>query len=298
MSGKTVITGVESYVLITPARNEQTFIEKTIESVTRQTVKPLRWIIVNDGSTDRTAEIVAKFQAHHRFIELVNVDRAGERHFGNKVHAFNRGRDHAKHLPYDFIGNLDADISLEPDYFERLLAEFRQDPRLGLAGGIVASQMGGKFVKQEVSLDSVAGAVQLFRRSCFEDIGGYMPLPLGGIDAAAEITARMKGWGVRTLSDLCAREHRRTGSTAGGPLHFRIREGQRLYSLGYDWRFFFLRCLYRSMEQPKIVGSGAAIVGFLLGMVKREPIVLAPDVVLFLRHEQRAKLLRKLGIVH
>jgi biofilm PGA synthesis N-glycosyltransferase PgaC len=285
---------MEKYVIITPARNEAAFIEKTIQSIINQTVKPLRWIVVNDGSTDSTAEIVARYKSNYGFIELVSVERSGDRHFGNKVNAFNLGLEKARHIEYEFIGNLDADISLDPDYFEKLLSEFRKDHALGLAGGMVSSLTNGEFVRQDVSLDSVAGAVQLFRRMCFEQIGGYVPLPLGGIDAAAEIMAGMKGWGVQTFPNLRVLELRRTGSAKACPLGSRIREGRRLYALGYDFWFFCIRCLYRLMEQPRIFGSGAALFGFLQGLFKREPLVLPTEVVHYLRAEQRGKLWRKL----
>lgn len=286
------------YIVVTPAHNEALLIEKTIESMVVQTVKPVAWIIVNDGSTDSTAELVAKYKARHSFIQLINVTRSGDRNFSNKVHAFNQGLAFAKHFSYDFIGNLDADISFAPDYFQQLLTEFQQDSTLGLAGGMVASYIDGEFVGQDVSLDSVAGAVQLFRRSCFEQVGGYVALPLGGIDAAAEIMARMKGWTVRTVPELSVHEHRRTGSATARPLGARVREGRRLYSLGYTWWFFCFRCIYRSLDRPRIIGSGAAIVGFLLGMLRREPLVLTSEVVRFLRAEQREKLLRKLQLLH
>ena len=210
------------------------------------------------------------------------------------MHAFNLGLEIARHIEYEFIGNLDADISLEPDYFERVLFEFRKDHALGLAGGMVSSLTNGEFVRQDVSLDSVAGAVQLFRRMCFEQVGGYVPLPLGGIDAAAEIMARMKGWRVRTFPYLHVLEHRRTGSAKASPLGSRIREGRRLYALGYDFWCYCLRCLYRLIERPRIIGSGAGLFGFLQGMFKREPIVLPIEVVHYLRAEQRGKIRRKL----
>ncbi len=289
---------MNKYVIITPAHNEEAFIGKTVESIINQALKPVAWIVVNDGSTDSTAELVESYKARHSFIKLINVARSGDRHFGNKVHAFNQGLELARYFEYDFIGNLDADISFECDYFQRLLAEFQKDPALGLAGGVVASHIDGEFVRQNVSLDSVAGAVQLFRRSCFEEVGGYVALPLGGIDAAAEIMARMKGWKVRTVPGLSVYEHRRTGSATARPLGARVREGRRLYSLGYNWWFFVLRCIYRSMERPPIIGSGAAIVGFLLGMLRREPSALAPEAVRFLRTEQREKFLRTLGLLH
>jgi poly-beta-1,6-N-acetyl-D-glucosamine synthase len=289
---------MEKYIIITPARNEATLIEKAIHSMTTQTVKPARWIVVNDGSTDSTAEIVERYKAKYSFIELINLERSGDRHFGNKVRAFNLGLAKTQNLEYDYIGNLDADISLEPDYFEKLISVFGKDKMLGLAGGMVSSYTDGKFVSQEVSLDSVAGAVQLFRRRCFEQIGGYLPLPQGGIDAAAEIMARMKGWRVRTLPELRVLEHRRTGSAKASPLKSRVQEGRRLYSLGYGLWFFCMRCLYRSMEQPVIVGSGAALFGFLKGWFRRDPIVLPPEVVHYLRTEQRGKLFRKLRGAH
>lgn len=282
------------YIIITPAHNEEAFIGKTLESITKQILRPVAWIIVNDGSTDGTAKIVESYKARYDFIDLINVERSGGRHFGNKVRAFNRGLEQARHFEYDFIGNLDADISLESHYFEVLISEFQKDPVLGLGGGIVASNIGEVFVKQKIAPDSVAGAVQLFRRACFEQIGGYVPLPLGGIDAAAEIMARMNHWNVRTFPDLCALEHRRTDSAKASPLEARIREGQRLYALGYDALFFFLRCIYRLKEPPRIIGSGAALLAFLHALLKREPLVLPQKVVHYLRAEQRGKLGHKL----
>lgn len=229
---------VAPYVIITPAHNEAAVIENTIRSVITQTVRPLVWVVVNDDSLDDTGKIVERYALDYRFIRLVNLRRSGDRHFGHKVSAFNRGVSEIQGLNYQFIGNLDADISLGKDYFERVLHEFTRDSQLGITGGMVSSRIGDKFISQDVALDSVAGAVQLFRRECFEQIGGYLALPLGGIDAAAEITARMKGWRVRTFPEISVLEHRRTGSSKAGPLGARVREGRRLYSLGYGLFFF------------------------------------------------------------
>jgi len=281
------------FVIITPAHNEEAFIAKTIQSVVSQTVLPLRWVVVNDGSTDSTSRIVEQYRANHRFIVLINVGRTGGRHFGNKVNAFNTGLTQVQHLEYEYIGNLDADISICRDYYEKILHEFVRDPKLGIAGGMVSSNINGKFISQNVALDSVAGAVQLFRRECFEQIGGYLTLPLGGIDAAAEIMARMWGWKVQTFPKLSVSEYRRTGTATARPLLSRIKEGQRLYSLGYGFLFFCLRCVYRSMERPKIVGSAAALFGYVAALIRRNPKVLSIEVIQYLRAEQRAKLLRK-----
>lgn len=284
------------YVIITPAHNEEAFIERTILSVIGQTLQPLAWIVADDNSADRTGAIVERYAARHSFIRLVRVRRPEGRHFGNKVRAFNRGLSEAQGLDYRFIGNLDADISLEPHYFEALLGEFEEDPRLGLAGGMVSTCMGGAFVSQEVAPDSVAGAVQLFRRRCFEQIGGYPALPLGGIDSAAEITARMKGWKVRTFPGLRVLEHRRTGTASARPLASKVREGRRFQSLGYGFPFLLLRCVYRSMDRPRVVGSAATLYGYLKGVIEGRPVVLPRETVRFLRAEQRDKLLRLLGL--
>ena len=112
------------YVLITPSRNEARFIEETLKSVVAQTILPLKWVIVNDGSTDATGEIVAKYAAQYSWIELVNRPVRKERHFAAKVQAFNAGMERVKDLQYDIIGNLDADVSLDPDHFEFLLSKF------------------------------------------------------------------------------------------------------------------------------------------------------------------------------
>ena len=282
---------MSAYVIITPAHNEEAFIEKTLQSVVRQTVRPLKWIVVNDASTDRTQRIVERYAADFDFIKLLNFDRPAGRHFGNKVHAFNHGLAMAVQLPYDFIGSLDADISLDPDYYERILAGFGKDAQLGLAGGMVSSSIGGEFVSQQVALDSVAGAVQLFRRECFAQVGGYLALPSGGVDSVAEITARMKGWKVRTFPEIRVLEHRRTGTATAGPLVARVREGRRFHSLGYGFAFYSLRCVRRSLEKPVAIGSAAAFYGYLSSLLRGEPVLLPPDVVRYLRAEQRGKLL-------
>jgi len=284
------------YVIITPAHNEDALIGRTAESMAAQTIPPLKWVVVNDASTDRTREVVESYAARYPFIELVNLDRAAGRHFGNKVGAFNAGFERVKELGYDFIGNLDADISFGPVYFENILQQFRADPKLGLAGGMVHTTVNGEFVSQEVALDSVAGAVQLFRRKCFEQVGGYRPMPNGGIDAVAEIAARMHGWTTRTFAEFPVQEHRMTGSATSRPLTFRVKEGRRMHSLGYSPLFFCVRCLYRIKEKPVVVGSIAALYGYLASLFSRNPRAVSPEVVQFLRREQHGKLKRLLRI--
>lgn len=287
---------MSGYVLITAAHDEAAFVARTCESVLAQTPAPLRWIVVDDASSDGTGAIIERYRAAHPgLIELVRVEREPGRDFRNKVRAFERGLAHARQLPFTYVGNLDADIELPSDYYARMLAHFSNDPGLGIAGGMVHSRIDASYVAQNVALDSVAGAVQLFRRECFEAVGGYLPLRQGGIDAAAEIMARQKGWRVRTFTDIAVFEHRRTGTATARPLAARRREGARFYSLGYQWTFFLARCIRRSLERPRVIGSLTALYGYLVSAVRGDPVVLPRDALEFLRDEQRRKLLRLLG---
>jgi glycosyltransferase involved in cell wall biosynthesis len=281
------------YAIITPAKNEEATIERTIESVIHQTILPTRWVIVDDGSTDRTAEIVETYLSSHRYMRLVRRRHSGRRHFGSKVEAFNSGYESLNGTPHAFIGNLDADISLQPNYYEQILAEFQRDTRLGIAGGIVYTSIGNRFITRDYTKDSVGGAVQLFRRECFQAIGGYRPLARGGIDAAAEIMARMNGWTVRKFPDIPVYEHRRTGSAQHGVLGAAFEQGIRFHSLGYGFTFFLLRCVYRAKDRPILLHSVASLLGFIAAVLKRNPVGMSPELVSYLRSEQKAKLWRR-----
>ena len=181
-----------TYVLVTPARDEAGFIEQTIASVVAQTVRPAKWLIVSDGSTDGTAQIVRRYSAEHEWIELVEMPERAERHFAGKVAAFNAGYARVRNLGYDVIGNLDADISFDEEYLEFLLTKFADDPRLGVAG-TPFREGSHQYDYRFTSIEHVSGACQMFRRECFEEIGGYVPVKIGGIDLVAVLTARMKG---------------------------------------------------------------------------------------------------------
>jgi poly-beta-1,6-N-acetyl-D-glucosamine synthase len=287
---------MSSYVIVTPAHNEEAFIEKTITSMVAQTVKPVKWVIVNDGSTDRTAEIVDRYASQFDFIQSVSLRRGEGRDFGRKILAFNKGCSEFEGSQFDFIGNLDADISIDPDYFENILKGFEADPGLGISGGIVFTKIGKGFGTQDETLDSVGGAVQLFRRQCFKEIGGYLPLDRGGEDAAAEIMARMKGWRVRKCMHCRVYEQRRTGSANAGPLAAKVNEGRRFYSLGYGALFYIMRCLYRAKDKPVIIGSFAAFFGYVESKIRQRPITLPQEVVLYLQAEQKRKLRRIIGL--
>jgi biofilm PGA synthesis N-glycosyltransferase PgaC len=283
-----------SYIIITPAYNEEQHLERTIRAVLAQTVRPLCWVIVNDGSTDRTGDIATQYAARADFIRVITIQREAVHAFSKKANAFNRGVEMLRGLDYDLIGNLDADISVEPPYFENLIREFKNDEALGITGGAIYTKIGDRFVTQDETLDSVAGAVQLFRKECFQDVGGgYLPLPYGGIDAAAEIIAKMKGWKVRKSPENKTLEHRQTGTATTTPVVACYRLGRRFHSLGYGTLFFGLRCLYRITDEPVIAGSCAQFLGFMESLVRRRPVQLPVEAVRHLRQEQRQKLCKR-----
>src|ERR1022692_3245971 len=176
-------------VLVTPARNEAEFIEGTVKSVIAQTVRPVRWVIVSDGSTDGMDDIVSRYVAGYPWIELVRMPERKERNFAGKVHAFNAGRERCKDLEYDVIGNLDADVTFDQDYFDFLLKKFAENPKLGVAG-TPFREGSYQYDFRFTSVEHVSGQIQLFRRECFEAIGGYTPIKTGGIDLVAVMTAR------------------------------------------------------------------------------------------------------------
>ena len=277
------------YVLITPARNEAAFIEQTIQSVIAQTVRPLKWVIVSDGSTDSTDEIVTKHAADHPWMELVRMPERRERHFAGKVYSFNAGYAKLSGLNYDIIGNLDADVSFDEGYFEFLLRKFSERPRLGVAG-TPFKEGTYQYDFRFTSIEHVSGQVQIFRRECFEEIGGYVPIKTGGVDLVAVITARMKGWQTRTFTEKHHQHHRRMSSAQHSVLGTAFDGGRTDYTHGCDplWQLF--RSLYQ-MTQPPIVLRGVLVLtGYLWAMVMREERVVPADLIRFRKAEQMRRL--------
>ena len=221
------------YLLITPARNEEVFIELTIQSVVKQTVRPVRWLIVSDGSTDSTDEIVGRYAEKHTWIELFRMPDRETRHFGGKALCFNVGYARIKHFAHDVVGSLDADITFGEDYFEFLMRKFTEDPKLGVAG-TPFSEEGITYDYRYSSIEHVSGACQLFRRECLEAIGGYVQSKGGGIDVIAVISARMTGWSTRTFTERVSEHHRPMGSAdQRNNFNANFKLGQRGYRLGF-----------------------------------------------------------------
>jgi biofilm PGA synthesis N-glycosyltransferase PgaC len=278
------------YVLMTAAHNEEDNIGRTVTSVASQTLLPKRWVIVDDGSIDRTGEIVHEYTKQIPFISLLSLPPGGERSFSRQAKAFQVATEALKDLEYDFIGTLDSDITLAPDYFDKLLTEFERNPQLGLAGGLVCEKQRGEFRPRSFDwIQHVAGAVQLFRRPCYEAVGGFVALPCGGHDSLAEVTARSLGWIVRSIPELAVYHHRETGA-AIGCLRSRLRGGLEDYLLGYDPLFEIIKCVRRISEEPFCIGATLRLLGFLGGYFRGEKRQVPQNIIAFLRKEQKQRL--------
>jgi glycosyltransferase involved in cell wall biosynthesis len=278
------------YVLITPARNEEKYIEKTIQSMIVQTLPPAKWVIVDDGSTDSTASIVKTYLAAHPWIELLQLLKHRERSFAGKVYAFNAGLERVKSLDYEVLGNLDADLSFDDGYCEFLLNQFQADPELGVAGTIFEEEGYSSATDSFEGHNHVAGGCQLFRRRCFEEIGGYVPNRAGGIDWIAVTTARMKGWKTRSFREKSFFHYRSLGTAERGFLAAAFSYGVKDYYLGGHPVWELCRVGYRAAKRPYLLGGIALSLGYLCAYVRRMERPVSDELMRFHRREQILKL--------
>jgi glycosyltransferase involved in cell wall biosynthesis len=280
------------YVIVTPARNEATFIEQTIKSVVAQSIRPARWVIVSDGSTDRTDEIVLAHASQHSWINLIRMPERKERNFAGKVLAFNAGYESIRHLPHQYLVCMDADISFEPDYFEFLLGKADGDSKLGVVGTAFREE---KMVYDYrfVSIEHVSGPCQFFRRECFEDIGGYVAVRGGGVDHIAVLTARMKGWKTRSFIEK-QYFHRNMGSAKHGPVGYKFAVGRLDYALGGHPLWEVFRAAYQMTKKPWILGGMMIATGYAFAALTRAKRPISKELVRFRRREQMARLKQRL----
>ncbi|HKO18897.1 MAG TPA: glycosyltransferase family 2 protein [Acidobacteriaceae bacterium] len=279
------------YVLITPARNESKYIENTIHTVARQTHLPVRWVIVNDGLTDNTGIIVARYAAQYDWIQVVNRPRRQTRDFAAKVHAFRAGQEQLAGIDYDIIGNLDGDVTLDPDHFAFLMSRFAEDPDLGVAGTTFREEDGYNSATDSFEGQNyVSGQCQIFRRECFEMIGGYLPSKAGGIDWIAVTTARMLGWKTRSFREKPFFHHRPLGTATHGPVRKSFDYGRKDYYLGGHPIWQTIRSAYQIFKRPYIIGGLGIFAGFFTGYFSGKPRVVSPELMRFHRREQMVKL--------
>lgn len=290
------MTMKHKYVLITAARNEEKYVHLPIKSVLSQTLLPARWIIVSDRSTDRTCDIVSQLIKNHSYIELVSIenDSVIERSFGAKVHAINSAFESLKHLDFDFVGILDADVSFGPDYFSDLLDFMFLQPQLGISGGTIVEDHGSGYRQRFGDYDYlVAGAVQMFSRKCYEAIGGFIPLRYGGEDALMIEYANFKGYQTRCNRNLLVRHHRLAGTESGSLFKDWKRQGLLCHSLGMHPVYMFFRFINRMRLPPRLFGSLYMLLHYTLAYIRQPGTSLPSDL---LRHIRKSQMNRIFSI--
>lgn len=276
---------MNGYVLVTPVRDEVALLPKTIASVTVQTILPSEWIIVSDGSTDGTDDVVRAAAAKFPWIHLLPLAPRPGRSFAAVVHNTELGIRHLSCRDYHHIGLLDSDVEFQPDYFEQLMRRFELEPALGLAGGVVIDKglPRDRFPRNRID---VPGAVQFFSRECFESMGGLIPIPEGGWDTVTCAMARMNGYQTRLFTDLVVDHLKPRNVSEGGAVRRKWQLGVRDYAVGYHPLFEAVKCVSRMKDRPFLIGAVAWWIGFCTAVFQRRPRMIDSSVVEYIRSEQ------------
>ena len=276
------------YVVITPVRDEESYLPLTIESMARQAILPQQWIIVNDGSTDNTGSIIDQAARQYSWIRAVHRNDRGFRKWGaGIIEAFYDGYNVLDCDDWEYMSKLDGDLSFEPTYFERMFAKFRDNPKVGIGGGVLYHYDRGQRVLENHPRFHVRGGVKIYRRRCWEAIGGLWVGP--GSDTVDEVKANMLGWTTSSFFDIHLIHHRFTGASWGrwGGL---IKDGKIDYVLGYHPLFLAAKSVTRLIRPPYVVGSFAHMCGYLTANLQHMPRVDDPELIEYLRQQQLARL--------
>lgn len=278
-----------SYVLVTPVRDEEATIGRTIESVLKQTVLPREWVIVSDGSTDGTDDIVRRAAERNPWIRLLPLTPRPGRSFAAVVYNTETGIRSLEFRDYAYLGLLDSDVEFQANYFERLMRRFEAEPALGLAGGVVID-VGLPRDRFPRNRNDVPGAVQFFRRQCFERIDGLLPIPEGGWDALSCAMARMHGYQTRLFTDLVVDHLKPRNVSQGGTFRRKWQMGVRDHALGYHPLFELVKCLGRLSDPPRVIGAMTWWTGYCTAYIQRRPRIVDAEVVGYIRREQMNRL--------
>jgi len=258
------------YIVISPAKDEAARIERTIQSMLKQTVKPVKWVIVDDGSTDATPQILESYRLNTDWMSVIRVNRDAQRKLGSaEIRAFETGFHSIQTEPFDFVVKLDCDLEFGPTYFERLLARFEENPRLGIASGVYYENNQGNWTEVEMPAYHASGASKVVRAQCFRDIGGFPLYP--GWDTADEIKASARGWETRHFREIRFDHLRNEGSAMGGLSTNRL-HGQVFYVTGGGPFYFAIKAALRiGQGKPPVVAGAAMIWGYLRAWLKQSP---------------------------
>ncbi len=286
---------MHKYIIISPVRNEEHFLRKTIESVLNQTVLPKQWIIVNDGSTDKTEAIIDEYCVKYKWIEKINLEDRGYYYPGTGiVNVVKKGYEVISYKDWEFVVKLDCDIEFEKNYFEKIFYFFDQDSKLGIASGCVYRLEKNRLIKEPAQYDHPDGVSKVYKRACWESIGGLMPIP--GWDLADLLSAQMKGWNTRCYFDLRIITERQTGSRRKGIWGPKFLQGKFAYRHGYSFFYTVLRELSHLFRRPIVIGTIAQISGYIYAFFSKEEYLFSADMRAFLRRRHKEFLKNKLGL--
>jgi glycosyltransferase involved in cell wall biosynthesis len=281
---------MERYIIITPVRDEEKFIRSTLESVVSQTVKPVEWVIVDDGSKDATGGILEEYASRFGWIKVVKRGDRGCRKAGaGVIEAFYDGYAAINSTDWDFVVKLDGDLSFGPDYFEKCFVKFMDESGLGIGGGTICQAEEGRLRVDSTGDPPfhVRGATKIYRRACWERISPLVRAP--GWDTIDEVRANMYGWTSRTFPDLKLIQHKPTGA-ADGEWRNWFKNGMANYVTGYHPLFMIAKCMKRAFQRPLFLASAALWSGFCAGYLKQIPQFQNQETIRYLRNQQLRRL--------
>jgi biofilm PGA synthesis N-glycosyltransferase PgaC len=276
------------YAIITPVRDEEKYIEATLECILRQTILPVEWVVVDDGSTDRTGVLLDRYAAQHAWIRVIHrANRGFRKSGGGVVEAFYEGYHSLQSNDWEFIVKLDGDLTFAPEYFEKCFEHFIKEPKLGIGGGEIHHDISGQLKLEANPRFHVRGATKIYRKSCWEAIEGLWPA--AGWDTIDEVKANMLGWKTYSFPELQLLHHRFTG-TEEGLLRDRVKHGVASYVSGYHPLYVAASCLYRIPQRPYVIGSAAIMYGFLKAHFTRPPRLEERSYLAYVRGQQLRRL--------
>lgn len=279
------------YYVIIPAHNEEAFIALTLQSIAAQTVLPHKVVVINDNSTDGTAAICANYASQYQWLSVIEKSSDAIHLPGSKViQAFLAGYETIDDN-YDVIVKLDADLILPPDYFETILAEFANDPKVGMAGGFAYIEKNGNWILESLTdKDHIRGAFKAYRKECFLQIGGLKPAM--GWDTVDELLAKYYNWKIVTVESLKVKHLKPTGANYNKAA--RHKQGEAFYTLGYGFFITAIASAKLAMRKKKPLLFLDYITGFFKAMDQNKQLLVTPEQAKFIRSYRWKKMRQKL----
>jgi len=288
MTDPTLASLPPTYVVVTPCRNEADHLDGTIDSMAAQSVRPAQWVIVNDGSTDETPEILARAVDAYPWITVVDREDRGHRLNGSGVmHAVHDGLARLDIDNWDFMVKLDSDLTFDPQYFQQCFEHFEADATLGVGGGVVLSEVDGKLIEEKHPKFHVRGATKIYRRACWDEIDGLHPVK--GWDTLDELKANMEGWSTRSFEDLAVVQKRYTGAAQGQLSNWR-KNGEGCWIAGYHPLFLVARAIVRGFRRPYVTPTIGLMAGYFGAAARRTARIPDPALIAYVRRQQFRKL--------